>query len=94
MALNFAGFEIPFDSADMGDAVGEFSNILAGRAKMRLTEQDIQVKLSLPNVLRANDMTFLSGDEVAAMQSYFNCEHGDFWLGIHLKKSNRKTNVK
>jgi len=36
LVAKFAGFEIPFDSEDMGDAVGELANILAGDVKRRL----------------------------------------------------------
>jgi CheY-specific phosphatase CheX len=52
LARKFAGFDIPFDSPDMGDAVGELANVLAGDVVARLEMRRIKAQMSLPTVAR------------------------------------------
>jgi CheY-specific phosphatase CheX len=52
----FAGFDIPFDSADMGDVVGEFVNVLAGEVIAQLERRRMKHRMSLPTVLRGIGM--------------------------------------
>ncbi|MGH2356147.1 MAG: chemotaxis protein CheX, partial [Chloroflexota bacterium] len=47
-ALSFAGLEVEFDSADMGDVVGELTNVLAGDISARLDAVGIRAEMSLP----------------------------------------------
>ena len=54
VAQRLAGFEIPFDSADMGDAIGELANLLAGEVKLELDRVGVSVEISLPQVLRGS----------------------------------------
>ena len=44
LAKSFAGFDIPFESDDLGDAIGELSNILAGNVKARLDRVGIKTE--------------------------------------------------
>jgi CheY-specific phosphatase CheX len=48
----FAGFELDYDSPDMGDVVGEMANILAGNIVGSLQEMGIKCAMSLPTLLR------------------------------------------
>ena len=50
----FAGFDLPFDSPDMGDAVGEFINVLAGEVIAQLDRRRLKHRMSLPTVLRGS----------------------------------------
>lgn len=50
----FAGFDIPFDSRDMGDVVGEFVNVLAGEVIAQLERRRMKYRMSLPSVLRGS----------------------------------------
>ncbi len=52
----FAGFEIDFDSADMGDVVGELVNVFAGAAVAQLQQAGLEFNMSLPTVVRGTDM--------------------------------------
>lgn len=54
MMCQFAGFEIPYTSADMIDAVGELVNILAGAASSEAEAVQIQSRMSLPSVARGS----------------------------------------
>ncbi len=56
VAASFAGFEIDFDSEDMGDAVGELSNIFAGQIKVLLSKRKLAVDISLPTVMSAKEI--------------------------------------
>jgi len=56
----FAGFDIPFDSADMGDVVGEFVNVLAGEVIAQLERRRMKYRMSLPTVLRGTGIQLVS----------------------------------
>jgi CheY-specific phosphatase CheX len=86
VAAKFAGFEIPFDSPDMGDAVGELSNILAGRVKALLAEKDLKANLSLPSVLRADSVHVLTQSQAQTIRMCFASPLGNLWTGIMAAK--------
>ena len=48
----FAGFELDYDSPDMGDVVGEMANILAGNIVGCLQEKGVKCAMSLPTLIR------------------------------------------
>lgn len=48
----FAGFELDYESPDMGDVVGEMANILAGNIIGRLHERGIKCAMSLPTLIK------------------------------------------
>ncbi len=56
MALKFTGFEVDYNSADMGDVVGELANVLAGDLVGRLSEKGIKVQMSLPTIMRGENV--------------------------------------
>ena len=82
VALKFAGFEIPFDSPDMGDAIGELANIFAGDIKTKLAKEGIKVEISLPNVLKADNLQMLVQNGSCTEKIGFNSELGMFWAGV------------
>lgn len=82
VAAKFAGFEIPFDSNDMGDAVGELTNIFAGQVKALLDERGVKAEISLPSVLRAENMHVLIQRHASAAKVCYQTDLGKFWTGI------------
>lgn len=52
IAQKFTGFEIPFESSDMGDMAGELVNVIAGEIVAQLEKRGIKSQMSLPTVLR------------------------------------------
>jgi len=78
----FAGFEIPFDSEDIGDAVGELTNILAGQVKKRLADRNVSAKISLPSVIRARSIEVLVQRGTTATKVCFDSGVGQFWTGV------------
>ncbi len=82
LAAKFAGFEIPFDSEDMGDAVGELTNILAGEIKRRLAGKSVAVTIALPSVIRAESIHVLNRRDTSAVKMCYSCEAGKLWTGV------------
>jgi len=86
LAAKFAGFEIPFDSADMGDAVGELANILAGDVKKRLSAKGVKVNISLPSVIRAESLEVLIQRDADTAKKCFGSPLGTMWTGVTVQK--------
>jgi chemotaxis protein CheX len=82
LAERFAGFEIPFESDDMGDAIGELSNILAGEVKARLDKKAAKVEISLPSVIRAESLCVLKQRGVSMSKACFDSSMGTLWTGL------------
>jgi len=82
VAAKFAGFEVPFDSADMGDAIGELTNIFAGQVKTLLDNRGIKSNISLPSVLRADNLQVLIQRHSSSSRICFDSALGKFWTGI------------
>jgi len=86
LAAKFAGFEIPFDSEDMGDALGELTNILAGEVKRRLEAKSIAATIALPSVIRAQSLHVLVQRGTSVMKVCYSCEAGKLWTGVTSSK--------
>jgi chemotaxis protein CheX len=82
LALKFAGFEIPFESADMGDAVGELTNIVVGQVKKLLDQRGLAVEISLPSVMRAESLEVLVQREMFQQKECFSSPIGGLWTGV------------
>ncbi len=82
MVKAFCGFEVSFDSEDMGDAVGELSNILAGDVKRRLEARSLNAVISLPSVVRAESLRVLVQSGTSAVKTCFTCSLGKLWTGV------------
>ncbi|KKM69842.1 hypothetical protein LCGC14_1446730 [marine sediment metagenome] len=78
----FAGFELDFDSEDMGDAVGELANMLAGATKAKLDQRGIKVEISLPSVMRGEHVHVLSQSNVQSVLTCFGTAAGRLWTGV------------
>jgi len=78
----FAGFEIQYDSDDMGDIVGELANIVAGDLLARLDVIGVNASMSLPTVARGSDLELLLPDKLPSMRMGFSTAEGNFWLKI------------
>ncbi|NIA31144.1 MAG: hypothetical protein GWP06_14695 [Actinobacteria bacterium] len=85
VAKDFAGFEVNFDSEDMGDTVGELANIIAGDIVARLDALGVKAALSLPMVVRGKKLEMLT-DSFASTQLDFSASYGTFWVTIAARK--------
>jgi CheY-like chemotaxis protein/CheY-specific phosphatase CheX len=84
VASRFAGCPISSDDPDLGDAIGEISNIVAGYMKRLLRERGVQVTHSLPTVFSADRIRLLvqRGHFSYADRVDFNSEVGRFWISV------------
>ncbi len=75
----FAGFEIPFESEDMGDAIGEVANVLAGGIKNILDKRGVNVEISLPSVMRVDGLHVLKQHGAQFAKDCYTSSIGQFW---------------
>lgn len=78
----FAGMEIPADSPDMNDAVGELVNVLAGHVIERLDVAGRTTKMTLPSVARAEAFNLEPPEFERQLFLSYKCPHGRFWLRV------------
>ncbi len=82
LAQKFAGFEIEFESADMGDVVGELANVLAGDVVAQLDMMGVRVSMSLPTVARGSDINIMLPGALSSLRMCYSLPEGQFWLGL------------
>lgn len=86
IALKFAGFEIPFDSCDMVDVIGELANVLAGVACGQLEAAGQMAHMSLPTVARGHDVELMMPGDLISERLYFSMLGVCFWVKIVMAK--------
>lgn len=79
---SFTGMDIPFDSPDMGDLVGEMANVMAGDIVARLDAEGITAQMSLPTVARGQDVEMLAPSNAVTARIKFVSPTGDFWFRL------------
>lgn len=84
VASRFAGCPITADDPDLGDAIGEISNIVAGYIKRLLRDKGVQVTHSLPTVFSADRIRLLvqRGHFTLADRVDFTSEVGRCWISV------------
>jgi chemotaxis protein CheX len=82
LVATFTGCDIEYDSPDMGDAVGELANILAGDFIARLDAAGVSASLSIPMVARGHDIELLLPSECRAFRIAFTAPAGPFWAKL------------
>ena len=86
MASRFAGFDIDFESEDMGDVVGEMANIIAGDLVARMETMGINIKMSTPSIARGSDVKIVIPDGLPPVQLNFDSPDGKFWVKFAVKR--------
>lgn len=71
IARTFAGFDIPFDSPDMGDVIGEIVNVIAGDVVGRLAKQKFVAQMSLPTTVRGSNVAMLTPSDASTTRFVF-----------------------
>jgi chemotaxis protein CheX len=82
LVTTFAGCDIDFDSPDMGDAVGELANIMAGDFIARLDAAGVSAALSIPMVARGHNVELLLPSEFPAFRIAFTAPVGACWAKL------------
>jgi chemotaxis protein CheX len=87
MASKFCGFDIDYDSPDMGDVVGELANVLAGDIVARMNQAEFKVTMSLPTIMRGHDVEPLLPRGLPLEKLNFSMAEGNFMLKVAGSKS-------
>ncbi|VTR96901.1 CheC domain protein OS=Hippea maritima (strain ATCC 700847 / DSM 10411 / MH2) GN=Hipma_0355 PE=4 SV=1: CheX [Gemmata massiliana] len=82
IAKVFAGFEIEFDSPDMGDLVGEIANVIAGDITARLHRKGIKAPMSLPTVVRGSNVSLLTPTGGSSTRLVYAGPGGTCWFNL------------
>ena len=82
MARAFAGFDIPADSADMGDVIGEVVNVIAGGICARLEAKGIKTQMSLPMVVRGENVSVMVPSGASTKHLEFVGPNGPCWFSL------------
>lgn len=82
MARAFAGFDIPADSADMGDVIGEVVNVIAGGICARLDAHGIKAQMSLPTVVRGENVSVMVPSGASTKHLEFAGPDGACWFRL------------
>lgn len=87
VAQKFCGFEIPFESADMGDMAGELVNVIAGEIIAQLERRGMKASMSLPTVARGAPLELIPevGPSIANLE--YTSSEGGFWLRLAAAKT-------
>lgn len=82
MARAFAGFDIPADSPDMGDVIGEVVNVIAGGICARLDAKGIKAQMSLPMVVRGENVSVMVPSGASTKHLEFVGSNGPCWFRL------------
>ena len=82
IAVKFCGFEVPFDSRDMADVVGEMVNILAGSVVARFEAIGVKAQMSLPTVVRGTDIDLPKPEGLRIVRMAFATPEGPLLLNL------------
>jgi CheY-specific phosphatase CheX len=83
----FMGMELPFESEDMGDLIGELANILAGDVAANIESVGFRGQSSLPTATRGSDLTLFMPNKPPSVKMKFSSVTGDFILNMALSES-------
>ena len=78
MVEKFCGMALPFDSPDLGDAVGELVNVIAGEVVAQMEKRRKQAKMSLPIVIRGQAMELVQERGTSVQQVDYSSSCGPF----------------
>jgi len=62
--------------------VGELANIIAGDVKARLDARGVKADISLPMVIRAQDIQVLVQRNSKMLKQCYTSEPGPLWVGV------------
>ena len=82
LAKRFARFEIPFESEDMEDAIGELANPYVQQLKGALEERSADVEVSLPGMFRSDNIQVFVDQASPVQLNRYKCHFGKIWSGV------------
>lgn len=89
LAQKFTGFEIPFDSSDMGDMAAELVNVVAGEIISQLERRGIKSQMSLPTVLRGAPLELIPENGPSVTELEYTSGQGSFSIRLATASSGK-----
>jgi chemotaxis protein CheX len=86
----FCGEPLEFESEDLGDLIGELSNILAGEVAANIEQVGFRGQSSLPTATRGSDMHLFLPNKPPSAKLWFTAGIGEFWVFLALYESQRR----
>lgn len=83
----FIGMELPFESEDMGDLIGELANILAGEVAANIEKVGFRGQSSLPTATKGSDLTLFMPNKPPTAKLNFNSNCGRFLVNVAMSES-------
>ncbi|WP_025209499.1 chemotaxis protein CheX [Hippea sp. KM1] len=81
---NFTGEEVLGIDNDTADAIGELTNMIAGRAKKIFSDKGVKLKISVPNVVIGKNHTIASPKGTPTIVIPFTSDEGEFAIQVSL----------
>lgn len=78
----FCGLALPFDSPDLGDAVGELVNVIAGEVVAQMEKRRMKARMSLPVVIHGRAMELIRERGTAVEQINYTSTFGPFTVRL------------
>jgi len=88
LAEKFCGFEVEYDSPDMGDVIGELANVMAGDIVARMGVEGVKVAMSLPTVLRGQNVEPFMPKGLPDKKMHYSLLGKDIMIKVAVAKSN------
>ena len=88
LAEKFCGFAVPYDNPDMGDVIGELANVMAGDIVARMGVQGVKVAMSLPTVLRGQNVEPFMPKGIPDKKMHYTVMGKDVMIKIAVGNSN------
>ncbi len=85
---NFIGEEVLGIDSDTTDAIGELTNMIAGRAKKIFSDKGIKLKISTPNVVVGKNHTIVTPKGTPSIVIPFESEAGSLAIQVALRATN------
>jgi chemotaxis protein CheX len=84
VASKFADMELTFeDSVELGDALGELANMVAGQAKAKLPADSVSI--SLPRVVMGHDLVVVTSRRAPVVQLQCDSNVGRFTVEVMME---------
>ena len=87
LVASFAGAELPFESADFADAIGELANMIAGSAKKDL---EVKASISVPSVIIGSGHIIARLSDVPCIVIPCTTAAGNFAIEVNIKQVAKK----
>jgi len=78
--------EIEDAGDDVKDAVGEIANMVAGRMKNRLLDNDLVFEISLPSVISGHQYEVENAKGAQHFRSRLDADAGTAWLDVYVRE--------